>query len=76
MFRLATSLGIIHPCMNAFSLKAVPGNVDPASMGLAGISDNDFASLKNDQGAWKASYSVRTHANAVSMTGGQGMTMC
>ena len=76
MYRLATRLGVIHPCMNAYSLQVVPGNVDLASMGLAGIPDNDFASLKNDQGAWKASYPVRTHANAVSMTGGQGMTRC
>ncbi len=76
MHILATSLGVIHPCMNAYSLEVVPGNVDLASMGLVGILDNDFASLKDDQGAWKASYLVRTHANAVSMTCGQDMTMC
>ncbi len=51
MYRLATSLGVIHPCMNAYSLHVVPGIVDTASMGLAGILDNDFASLKDDQGA-------------------------
>ncbi len=59
--------------MNAFSLKAVPGNVDPASMVLAGIFDIDFASLKDNQGAWKLSYHVRTHANVMSMAGGRGM---
>ncbi len=51
MYRLATSLGVIHPCMSPYSLHVVPGNVDPANMGLAGIMDSDFASLKYDQGA-------------------------
>ena len=76
MYRLATGLGVIHPCMNASSLQMVPGNVDLASLGLAGILDNDMVVLKDEQGAWKPSYPVRTHANAVSMTGGQGMTRC
>jgi hypothetical protein len=76
MYRLATRLGVIQPSMNASSLQMIPSNVDLASMCLAGILDNDMAFLKDDQGAWKSSYPMRTHANAVSMTSGQGMTMC
>ena len=62
--------------MNAYSLQMVPGNVDLASMGLAGILDHDMAFLKDGQGAWKLSYPVRAHANAVFMTCGQGKTKC
>lgn len=76
MFRLATRAGVIRPCMNAASLQLVPSSVAPSSLGLEGILDNDMALLKDDNGAWKDPKPIRTHANAASVTGGQGMTKC
>ena len=68
MFRLATRLGVIHPCMSASTLQVLPGNADPASLGLGGILDHDMSFLKDGSGAWKPSFPIRSHARAVSMT--------
>ncbi len=53
MYMLATRVGVTHPCKIASSLHDVPGVVDPASMGLACILDNDVVFLKDEHGDWR-----------------------
>jgi hypothetical protein len=76
MYRLATRAGVMSPCFNVASLLLVSENISPESMGLHGLLDNDMAMLKDDNGNWKQGRPLRTHANASSKTGGQGMIRC
>ncbi len=66
----------MSPCGDVASLLLVPDNITPKSLGLHGLLDNDMAVLNNDKSNCKQGRSLRTHANASSRIGGQGMIRC